>query len=123
MIRALVALAASALAGCAGMAEGTIEPSQRILLTSSPSGAEVRQGPRALCTTPCHVRRSDLRFNEGYQFAFPDGEVIEVPAEFEGNAAIMGNVLVGGLVGTALDAASGRAVARRGHVHVERDAD
>lgn len=116
--RAALAAAGLALAGCASMSEGTFEPSQQILLTSSPSGAEVWQGPRRLCATPCRVRRSELRYAEGYEFVFPDGRRVEAPPGFEGNGAIVGNIIAGGLIGTAIDAASGRAVARDGHVHI-----
>lgn len=56
---------------------------------------------------------------EGYEFKFPDGRQVEAPAGFEGNSAIIGNIIAGGIVGAAVDAASGRAIARADHVHIE----
>jgi hypothetical protein len=58
---------------------------------------------------------------EGYAFEFPDGRRIEAPAGFEGNGAIVGNIIAGGIVGAAVDAASGRALSRADHVHIELD--
>ena len=107
------------LTGCASMAEGTMEPSQEVLFTSSPTGAEVRQGPRVLCETPCRMRRAEMRLMEGYEFVFPSGEAVDVPLEIEGNGALLGNILFGGLIGGAVDLASGRGYVRQGHVHVE----
>lgn len=117
-----VALIAVALSGCASVAEGTAEPSQQILFTSNPTGAEVMQSGQVVCRTPCQVVRSELKLMEGYTFLFGDGSEQEVALETEANAAVLGNILVGGVVGGVVDLATGRGFVREGHVHVEQEA-
>jgi hypothetical protein len=114
-----VILLTGLLTGCASLAEGTIETSERLLLTSAPSGAAVRQQNRTICSTPCYTRRSDLRSGEGFVFQWPGGEVIEVEPSYDFQAAVLGNIIFGGGVGLVIDTATGRAVGRPDHIHVE----
>jgi hypothetical protein len=111
-------MCAGVLSGCAAIAEGTLEPSQTILFTSTPSGALVKQGPRTICSTPCRATRNELRLAEGFQFQFASGAIVSSQAEFGANGAVFGNILFGGGVGLLVDAATGRLVVRDGHVHV-----
>jgi len=112
-----VMLAALAAAGCASVAEGTVDAGQPVLLTSEPSGATVRQDRRRLCQTPCRVRQGDLRYGEPFVFEWADGRVLEVDPSMRANASVLGNVIVGGGVGVLVDVATGRAVVNAGHVH------
>jgi len=123
MIRAGMIVAALALGGCASLSEGTMEPSQAVLFTSAPSGAYVSQGPRTLCQTPCQVRRAEMRGMEGYTFTFAGGEAVDVDLRTEANGALLGNILFGGVLGGAVDLATGRGFIREGHVHVEQGAE
>lgn len=107
------------LAGCASMAEGTVDASREVLLTSKPSLAKVTQGPRQICTTPCTVRQGQLRYGESFTFTFADGRSMVVDPKMQVSGAIVGNVIFGGLGGALIDVATGRLVVNSRHVHAE----
>jgi hypothetical protein len=102
-----------ALCGCASATRGTTE---QISITSTPPGAQADvkglENP-TVCVTPCVVqvkRNADVTVNltkEGYEPA-----VVPLTKEVAGSGAagFAGNVLVGGLVGMGVDAATGAAM-------------
>ena len=112
-MRMLGALALCAMVGgCASVTRGTTET---ISISSTPAGAEaVISGLEApmTCTTPCAVvakRNADLSVTvqkEGYQ-----PEVVQLTKDIPaaGAAGFAGNVLLGGLIGMGVDAATGAA--------------
>ena len=93
------------LSGCATVINGT---SQDFSINTDPGGARARVSTGTECTTPCEVslkRRHDVRIDitkEGYEPAY-------VLVQSRTGGAIAGNVLLGGLVGGVVDAASGAA--------------
>ncbi|ARQ01229.1 PEGA domain-containing protein [Pseudorhodoplanes sinuspersici] len=100
---------------CAGCASATRGWTEQITITSTPAGAEATvTGPEVptTCVTPCvvQVKRNDdvsVAFSkEGYE-----PQVITLTKEVAsgGAAGFAGNILVGGLVGMAVDGASGAA--------------
>jgi hypothetical protein len=105
------------LAGCATIVSGT---NQSIDVNSEPEGADFKveqltvSGPILLQEgrTPSTIKlhRKDLFFlvtlmKQGYETA-------EVPIEINptGNAMVMGNLLIGGVIGILVDSASGAAI-------------
>jgi hypothetical protein len=102
------------------MAEGTVDASRSVLLTSTPSLAYVTQGGRIICQTPCTARQGQLRYGEAFTFTFPDGGVMSVDPRMRGNGAVLGNVIFGGGVGALVDAATGRLVMNDRHIHAEQ---
>lgn len=105
------------------MAEGTIDASREILLTSTPSSAAVTQGDRRICTTPCTVRQGQLRYGEPFHFAWPDGRRLTADPGMEANGAVLGNIIFGGGIGALVDIASGRLVVNSRHVHAEAESE
>jgi hypothetical protein len=114
MIRLLLAAAiALPCIGCASVTRGTTE---NISISSTPSGATAElsglDNP-TVCVTPCVVvakRNADITVTinkEGYE-----PQVIPLTKEIPGTGAVgfAGNVLVGGLVGMGVDAATGAAM-------------
>ena len=100
---ALVAATSLALGGCATVINGT---SQDVKFQSDPGGAEVRLTGGQSCTTPCEVslkRRSDLRAD----FAKPGYKPAYVLIQSKTGGAMAGNLLLGGIIGGAVDAANG----------------
>lgn len=106
----IVALAAAglSLAGCASVTRGS---STAWEIATSPPGAEVKTTNGMQCkSTPCSIkmkRRSDFVATvtkEGYK-------PVEVQVTHKigngGGMGMAGNVLVGGLIGAAVDGASG----------------
>ncbi len=103
---ATVALAALC-GGCASITRGTTD---QVQILSEPSGAEARTSMGHVCTTPC-----TLQFNRKDEFTVTAAKAgyhtAEVPVRTRvagtGAAGFAGNVLVGGVVGMAVDAADG----------------
>jgi hypothetical protein len=107
-----VAALVAALGGCASVTRGTTE---NISIASTPSGAEATitglDVPTA-CVTPCAIvakRNADITVN----FAKPgyEPESVQLTKEIPGAGAagFAGNLLLGGLVGMGVDAATGAA--------------
>ncbi len=114
MIKLLLAAAlALPCISCASVTRGTTE---NISISSTPAGATAElsglDNPTA-CVTPCVVvakRNADITVTinkAGYE-----PQVIPLTKEIPGNGAVgfAGNVLVGGLVGMGVDAATGAAM-------------
>ena len=106
MIAAVAALAS--LQGCATITRGTTEV---LVVDTQPPGANVRIDPAGIsCTTPCSVelkRKKDVIV----QIEKAGYEPVKVSVLSEiagaGAAGMAGNALIGGLIGVAVDAASG----------------
>lgn len=114
MIRLLLAAAiAVPCCGCASVTRGTTE---NISISSTPAGATAEvsglENPTA-CVTPCALivkRSADITVTfskEGYE-----PQVVALTKEIPGTGAagFAGNVLLGGLVGMGVDAATGAAL-------------
>jgi hypothetical protein len=103
-----VLLAASiALAGCASITRGHQD---QVQITSVPPGATARTSMGHTCVTPCSLQFS--RKDEfSVVFTLAGYETREVPVRAQlanaGVAGFAGNVVLGGVVGMAVDAASG----------------
>lgn len=109
-----VAVLCAALGGCASVTRGWDE---NIAISSTPSGAIATitgpSEPHAPCVTPCSikVKRSDdvsIAFaKEGYE-----PQIVNLTKEIAptGAAGFAGNILLGGVVGGVVDAASGAAL-------------
>ena len=104
----LIVLAlAAACGGCASVTRGT---SDDVQIMSEPAGADVRISTGQTCITPC-----TLKFNRKDEFtvtaAKPGYHTSETPVTTRvagaGAAGFAGNILVGGVIGMAVDAASG----------------
>ena len=97
----------SGLGGCASVTRGWNE---QIQISSEPQGAEVRTSMSQACVTPCtlQVGRKDefsVNFSKpGYQ---PQTVMVTTRLAGGGAAGFAGNVLVGGIIGMGVDAASG----------------
>jgi hypothetical protein len=104
----IVATAAAALGGCATVTRGT---TSQVTISSEPAGAEARSSLGHACTaTPCTwevSRKSEFVVS----FAKDGYAEMQVPVSTRiagaGAAGFAGNVLIGGLVGMGVDAATG----------------
>jgi hypothetical protein len=109
-------LAAAIVAPCLGCASVTRGTTENISITSTPPGATAAISgldvPTA-CVTPCAVlakRNADITVSiskEGYE-----PQVVPLTKEIPGSGAagFAGNVLLGGVVGMGVDAATGAAL-------------
>ncbi len=91
------------LSGCASIIHGT---TQNVGFASEPAGAQVTVDNHAVCTTPCiaslkrkdnHIVKMDLN---GYQ-------EFEATLTRRASGWVLGNILVGGLIGLGVDAVDG----------------
>jgi len=111
-----IVLAAAIAAPCVGCASVTRGTTENISISSTPAGATAElsglDNPTS-CVTPCVVvakRNADITVTvskEGYQ-----PQVIPLTKEVPGAGAagFAGNLIVGGLVGMGVDAATGAAL-------------
>lgn len=100
------------LGGCASVTRGTTE---NISIASTPSGVEAVVGGMDVpttCTTPCSVvvkRNADISITfqkEGYE-----PQIVPLSRDIPGSGAagFAGNLLLGGVIGMGVDAATGAA--------------
>jgi hypothetical protein len=95
--------------GCATVMRGT---SSHVGFDSEPAGAEVRTSQGLACVTPCSLtfsRREE--FIATFSKAGYEPQQVEGKTQIhgEGAAGVMGNVVIGGVVGIGVDAVSGAA--------------
>ena len=107
-MRVIITLAAAlTLAGCATVTRGT---TNQVQIQSEPSGANVRTSLNQTCTTPCtlQVSRKD-EFTVVFEKPGYASQEVEVKTQIAGSGAagFAGNILLGGVVGMAADAATG----------------
>src|SRR6267142_3824174 len=107
-MRVLVILAlAAACGGCASVTRGMTD---QVQIVSDPPNVEARTSMGQVCTTPCTLQfnRKDeftvMASKPGYHSAEMD---VKTRIAGAGAAGFAGNVLVGGVIGMAVDAASG----------------
>ena len=103
----LISLAGLALAGCATVTRGT---SSQIQIVSEPSGATARTSLGHQCVTPCtlQVGRKD-EFAVVFTLPGHEDQTVNVRTQLAGAGAagFAGNVVLGGVVGMGVDAATG----------------
>lgn len=103
----LVCALALCCSGCATVIRGT---TGNVGFNSSPSGAEVHTSNGLGCVTPCTLT---MKKNEEFIVTFTKPgfipQQVEVKREIVGGgvAATAGNVILGGLIGIGVDAATG----------------
>jgi hypothetical protein len=104
---ALVGMAALAAQGCATITRGTTEA---WTVETDPIGAEVTLSSGETCTTPCTLtkKRKDAFMvtieKDGYERVQTQ---IQSQVAGAGAAGMAGNVILGGVIGIGVDAASG----------------
>jgi len=103
----LVVLAPMGLGGCASVTRGW---SEQLQINSQPEGAEVRTSLNQQCVTPCTltVQRKD-EFSVSFAKPGYQPQTVQVTTRVAGGGAagFAGNILVGGIIGMGVDAASG----------------
>lgn len=103
----VIAGAAALVAGCASVTRGM---TNQVQINSDPPEAQVKTSMGHACTTPC-----TLQFNRKDEFSVliskPGYHTAEVAVTTriagEGAAGFAGNIILGGVVGMAADAATG----------------
>lgn len=103
----IISAAGLALAGCATVTRGT---TNQIQIVSEPSGATARTSMGYQCSTPCtlQVSRKD-EFSVTFTLAGYEEQTVPVKTQIAGSGAagFAGNVILGGVIGMGVDAATG----------------
>lgn len=108
-VHAGMAILLVVLGGCATITRGT---TQAWTVDTVPSGADVRLSNGHECTTPCTLK---LKRKQGFDVTISKDGYREVTTQVvsqiagAGAAGLAGNVVVGGLIGIGVDAATGAA--------------
>jgi PEGA domain len=103
-------LVAVSLTGCATITRGTRE---KFYVNSEPSGADVEMTNGLRCKTPCKIkipRKSEFVvkvMKDGFE---PAEVAIHGKVKGGGTAGFVGNALLGGLIGGAVDVSTGSAL-------------
>ena len=105
----VIALIATALAvgGCASITRGV---DSKVQIITEPPNANVRTSTNYQCLTPCTLtisRKQEFTVSIDKKGYHPVEIPVVARVGAEGGAALAGNVLVGGVIGLAADAASG----------------
>lgn len=103
----MIAALALLVTGCASITRGTTD---QVQIQSQPSGAEAHTSMGHTCVTPC-----SLQFSRKDEFVVtvskPGFHSVEIPVKSQvggaGAAGFAGNVVLGGVVGMGVDAATG----------------
>lgn len=104
---ALAIVLSSSMTGCATVTRGT---TQQIAVDSAPQGARVTTQTGLTVTTPAAIelKRNQSHYLTCTKDGYKEAKQVLTPAVASGGAAGMaGNILVGGLIGAAVDAGSG----------------
>lgn len=102
-VKLMVACVAAATVGCASIMHGT---TQKIGISSSPTGAAVSINNKALGSTPLFA---DLKRSEEHivTIELPGYEKTQLTLTKSVSGWVWGNIVFGGLIGLAVDAISG----------------
>jgi hypothetical protein len=106
-VRVFPFLSVAVLGGCATVTRGT---TSEVKFESTPSGAAVQTSLNHQCTTPCTIKinRKD-EFSATFKLDGYEEQTIPVVVQMAGAGAagLAGNVLIGGVIGIGVDAATG----------------
>src|SRR5689334_21682422 len=107
-MRILVAgVACLFLSGCATVTRGT---TNQVTFVSEPAGAEMQTSVGHRCTTPCTIefsRKQEFVATFSKAGFKPEQVTVQTRVAGSGAAGFAGNLVVGGLVGMGVDAATG----------------
>src|ERR1700744_2963902 len=98
-------VATSSLSACATVVRGT---KQKFEIASEPPGADVTLSTGQTCVTPCKLKlERKTSFTASFKKAGFQPLDAKVDSKFNGGAAGLGNILLGGVVGAVVDSSNG----------------
>ena len=109
------------LSSCASVQQGTLEDSQSIVMTSTPTNLKVYSNVTLVCSTPCSVKASQINLSSYLMIKNEDGVVKEINLEKGLNEDIVGNIIYGAGPGVVIDVISGNLSKYPSKIHVNFD--
>ena len=109
------------LSSCASVKQGTLEDSQTITITSTPTNLKVYSNVTLVCTTPCSVKASQIK-SSSYLMAKNDKEDIKkINLEKGFNGDMIGNIIYGAGPGVVFDVVTGNLSKYPSKIHINFD--
>ena len=109
------------LSSCASIQQGTLEDSQTITITSTPTNLKVYSNVSLVCSTPCSVKASQIKLSS-YLMVKNDQEVIKkINLEKGFNEDMIGNIIYGAGPGLVFDVVSGNLSKYPSTLHINFD--
>ena len=109
------------LSSCASIQQGTLEDSQTITITSTPTNLKVYSNVSLVCSTPCSVKASQIK-SSSYLMVKNDQEIIKkINLEKGFNEDMIGNIIYGAGPGLVFDVVSGNLSKYPSTLHINFD--
>ena len=95
------------LSSCASIQQGTLEDSQTITITSTPTNLKVYSNVSIVCSTPCSVKASQIKSSSYLMVKNDQEEIKKINLEKGFNEDMVGNIIYGAGPGLVFDVISG----------------
>ena len=118
---AAISVLAFFLSACASIQQGTLEDSQSITITSTPSKLKIFSNLTLICETPCSVRGKDLIWSSFLRVRNDNNLEKKFKIDRSFNEDIVGNIIYGGGPGVLIDIATGNSGKYPKSVHINFD--
>lgn len=109
------------LASCASVQQGTLEDSQTITITSTPSNLKIYSNVSLVCSTPCSVKASQINLSSYLMVKDEKNEIKTVQLQKNFNEDIFGNIIYGAGPGVVFDVISGNISKYPSNIHINFD--
>lgn len=100
------------------MQQGTLEDSQTITITSTPSNLKVYSNVSLICSTPCSIRATQIRSSTYLMVKNNEDVVKKINLEKGFNEDMIGNIIYGAGPGIVFDAVSGNLSRYPSKIHI-----
>lgn len=109
------------LVSCASVQQGTLEDSQTITITSTPSNLKIYSNVSLVCSTPCSVKASQINLSSYLMVKDEKNEIKTVQLQKNFNEDIFGNIIYGAGPGVVFDVISGNISKYPSNIHINFD--
>ena len=109
------------LSSCASIQQGTLEDSQTIVITSTPTNLRIYSNVNLVCSTPCSVKAAQIKSSSYLMVKNNDDVVKTINLEKSFNEDMVGNLIYGAGPGVIFDAISGNLSKYPSKIHINFD--
>jgi hypothetical protein len=109
------------LSTCASVQQGTLEDSQIITITSTPTNLKIYSNVTLVCSTPCSVKASQIKSSSYLMVKNKDDVIKKINLEKGFNEDMVGNIIYGAGPGVVFDVLSGKLSKYPSKIHINFD--
>lgn len=106
---------------CASVQQGTLEDSQIITITSTPTNLKIYSNVSLVCSTPCSIKASQIKSSSYLMIKNDQGFVKQINLEKDFNEDMIGNIIYGAGPGVIFDFMSGNLTKYPSKIHINFD--